>query len=261
MLLGPATHGTAVTAERVLQAYLLGSVEFEAALALQRRLLYHVTGDRDAAALILCEHPPLITVGRQGSWTQIRCEPQELHNRRWCVRWVNRGGPCLLHLPGQMAIYPILALDRFGLGVQAYLERLQQVVIDLLDDFQIRASAVCPEPAGNGTPGIGERAVWVGNRPIAGLGIAVRDWVTYYGAWLNVNPDLEPFRLVRSSRPGDGPITSLERERRGPLRPALVRERFLEHFAARFAFAQTALFFDHPSLSRKAPSDALTASP
>ena len=52
-----------------LQAYLLGTVEFEAALALQRRLVYQVSGEPTAAALVLCEHPPLITVGRHGSWS------------------------------------------------------------------------------------------------------------------------------------------------------------------------------------------------
>ncbi len=250
------TNGTGTA----LQVYLLGSVEFEAALALQRRLLYQVSGARDTAALVLCEHPPLVTVGRQGSWAQIQCDPSELRGRRWPVRWVNRGGGALLHLPGQLAVYPIVPLDRQGLGVQAYLERLQQVLLDLLDDFQVRATT-CSPTADGPRARLGDRGLWVGNRPIAEVGIAVRDWVTYYGAWLNVNPDLELFRQLRCGRRGDGPMTSLERERRGPLRPALVRERLLEHFSARFAFDRTALFLDHPSLCRKAASDALPARP
>jgi lipoyl(octanoyl) transferase len=256
---GPLTDRTTSIAERVLQAYLLGTVDFESALALQRRLLYQVTGDRETSALVLCEHPPLVTVGRQGSWAQIRCEPQELQSRRWRVRWVNRGGGCLLHAPGQLALYPILALDQLGLGIEAYLDQLQQVLSDVLDDFQIRATPVAPHPSGNGRSPLGDRGLWVGHRPIAGVGIAVRDWVSYYGAWLNVNPDLELFRLVRCGRSADGPMTSLERERHGPLRPSLVRERLLEHFAARFGFSHTLLFSDHPSLDRKAPADALPA--
>jgi lipoate-protein ligase B len=74
---------------------------------------------------------------------------------------------------------------------------------------------------------------------------------------LNVNPDLELFRRVRCGVPADGPMTSIERERRGPLRAALVRERFLEHFAEHFQFDRTSLFFHHPSLPRKAPSNAV----
>jgi lipoyl(octanoyl) transferase len=233
-----------------LQVYLLGSVDFEAALLLQRRLAYEVAGDRKRAALILCEHPPLITVGRQGSRTHILCEPEELRARQWQVRWINRGGGCLLHTPGQLAIYPVLALDLFSLDVQGYLELLQTVLLTLLADFTVTAS-VRPGQAG----------VWAGDRLLAMVGIAVRDWVTYYGAALNVNPALAPYRLVHCGAAGDAPMTSLERERRGPVRPSLVRQRLVEHFTARFPFARVAFFTDHPSLSRKARSDAVASRP
>jgi lipoyl(octanoyl) transferase len=233
----------------LLQVYLLGLVDFEAALGLQRRLVYQMAGDRTSAALLVCEHPPLITVGREGSRMHILCEPDELRARRWSVRWINRGGGCLLHLPGQLALYPILPLDQRGLGLQAYLDRLHEVLAALLDDFDIRARTR-QEKTG----------LWVGPRPVAGVGVAVRDWVSYHGAFLNVNPDLEPFHQVRWGHAAEGPMTSLERERHGPLRPALVRQRFLEHFADRFSFSGTALFFGHPSLSQKAPSDAIAAS-
>jgi lipoyl(octanoyl) transferase len=243
-----ASPGTA--ADTALQAYLLGTVDFDAALALQRLLVYQVTGDRDAAALVLCEHPPLITVGRQGSRSHILYEPEELHARRWPVRWVNRGGGCLLHLPGQLAVYPVLPLDRLGLGLRAYLDRLQDVLVALLDDFGIRAETR-PERPG----------VWANGRPIAAVGVAVRHWVTYYGAVLNVNPDLVPFRRVRCLGAAEQPMTSLERERRGPLRPSLVRERLVEHFAARFGFGRVSPFSDHPALQRRAPSDAVANRP
>jgi lipoyl(octanoyl) transferase len=234
------------TADALLQVYLLGSVDFEAALALQRRLVYQVAGDREAAALILCEHPPLITVGRQGSWAHILYEPQELEARRWPVRWVNRGGGCLLHLPGQLAVYPILALDRLGLSVPAYLEQLHDVVAEVLGEFSIETERRA------GTPD-----VWVGARPIAGLGVAVRHWVSYYGAVLNVSPDLQLLRRVRYGGADAEPMTSLERERRGPLRPSMIRERLVERFAERFHFARTSLFFDHPALGLRAPSGAV----
>jgi lipoyl(octanoyl) transferase len=232
-----------------LQVYLLGTVDFEAALALQRRLAYEVAGDRDRAALIVCEHPPLITVGRQGSHAHILCDQDELHARRWRLRWVNRGGGCQLHLLGQLAVYPVLALDRLGLGLQAYLDQLRAVLTAVLTDFGVHSQA---------RPGQAE--VWVGHRPIACLGVAVRDWVCYFGGVLNLNPDLAPFRLVRCGGPAAGPMTSLERERHGPLRPALVRESLLEHFAARFALPEMTLFFDHPALCRKASSDAVASS-
>jgi lipoyl(octanoyl) transferase len=225
----------------LLRVYLLGQVEFDRALALQRALVYQAAQDPEMAALVVCEHPPLITVGRHGSPAHIRFSPEELHARRWAVRWVNRGGGCWLHLPGQLAFYPILPLPRYGLGVRDYLERLQQVLVDLLDDFGVR---------GQTRPG--QAGVWVGSRPIGAVGVAVREWVTYYGLTFNINPDLVPFRSIQTAAAGDGPMTSLERERHGPLRPSLVRERLLEHFAARFGFERTALLFNHPLLERPA---------
>jgi lipoyl(octanoyl) transferase len=244
----PATSPIKSDAALVLQVYLLGSVGYEAALSLQRRLVYQVAGDRSTAALIVCEHPPLITVGRQGSRTHFRCDPEEFRARRWQIRWVNRGGGCLLHLPGQLALYPILPLDNLGLGVQGYLDRLHQVIHSLLSEFDI-----CGESRA------GQAGVWVGSRPIAAVGVAVRDWVTYHGMFFNLNPDLVPFRLVRWGGSHSEPMTSLERERHGRLRPALVREQLLEHFAARFPFGRISLFSDHPSLSRRPSRDALAA--
>jgi lipoyl(octanoyl) transferase len=232
----------------VLQVYLLGSVDFEAALTLQRRLVYQVTGDRACAVLLVCEHPPLITVGREGSRAHVLCEQEELRARRWPVRWVNRGGGCLLHVPGQLAIYPILALDHLGLGVRAYLEHLQDVLIAVLDDFGVRGAS---RP--------GRAGVWVGSRPVAGLGVAVRDWVAYYGAVFNINPDLGPFRRIHCIGRAEEPMTSLERERHGPLRPSLVRERLLEHFSACFGFTHTSLFSSHPALVRHPPADPVAA--
>jgi lipoyl(octanoyl) transferase len=244
----PPLYPASGAGNAALQVYLLGTVEFEAALNFQRQLVYEVAGDRTTAVVVLCEHPPLITVGRQGSRRHIQCEPSELVARRWTVRWINRGGGCLLHGPGQLAIYPILALDAWGLGLQNYLDRLHQILIATLGDFGVQAVT---HP--------GQAGVRVHTRPIAEVGVAVRDWVTYFGAFLNVSPDLEPFRRVRSSHAADGPMTSLARERRGPVRPSLVRERFLEHFAARFGFGRTSLFFSHPTLSRKATADACAA--
>lgn len=236
----------AAPADRALQAYLLGSVEFEDALAWQRQMAYQVAGAPEQAALLLCEHPPLITVGRHGSRTHILCDEDDLRARRWPVRWVNRGGGCVLHLPGQLAVYPILSLVQHGLGLENYLERLRGVLLAALADFTV-AGELHPESNG----------IWVGARPIAAGGVAVCNWVTYHGLYLNINPDLEPFRKVLC---GNAVLTSLERERRGPVRPALVRERVLEHFAAQFGFTRTSLFFDHPALSRKASSDAIATS-
>jgi len=164
----------------------------------------------------------------------------ELRLRRWPVRWVNRGGGSLLHLPGQLAIYPIVPLDQRGLGLAHYLESLHHVLQGVLDDFGV-VGLTRPNQSG----------IWVGRRQIAGVGVAVRDWVTYFGAVLNINPDLFPFRIIRSDPQQLEPMTSLVRERRGPLRPSLVRERLLEHFTTIFPFERSAMFTNHPLLERR----------
>ncbi len=223
-----------------LRIYLLGMVDFEEALLLQRTLAFETSGQRDSAALVLCEHPPILTVGRDGSPADIRCDFDELRTRRWPVRWVNRGGGTLLHLPGQLAIYPILPLDWRQLGLADYLARLQRILVAVLDDFSV-----------SGVARSGQPGVWAGRRLVAGIGVAVRDWVAYYGAYLNINADLIPFRIVRSGLSEQEPMTSLVRERRAPLRPALVRERLLEHFTAAFPFERTAVFSHHPCLGSR----------
>ena len=228
------TDGGEAGGRAPLRTYLLGSLEFDQALALQRGLVYQLSGGAPAA-LILCEHPPLITVGRHGGPGQIHAGPGELASRGWAVRWVPRGGGAVLHLPGQLAVYPVLPLGRLGLGVAAYIELLQEVLVAVLDDFGV-----------SGQTRAGQAGVWVGRRPIAAVGVAVRHGVSTFGAVLNIDPDLTLFRLVEAGAPGDGPMTSLARERRGPPRAALVRQRLLEHFAGRFGFGETDLVFHPP---------------
>jgi lipoyl(octanoyl) transferase len=217
----------------LLQVHLLGCVPFEDALGLQRRLLHQIENDRSQSALIVCEHPPIITVGRLGSRGHIHIELEELRLRGWQVRWVNRGAGCVFHAPGQVAIYPIVPLDRIGCNVHRYLERLSRVVLEIMADYMVR-----------GEVDLARGHVSVGGRPLAVLGAAVRRWVSYHGAFVNVQPDLELLRRVRTGA-GVVPMTSLERERHGPIALQRVRERAIELVAEQFDCAETAVFFEN----------------
>lgn len=220
--------------ERALSAYLLGSLEFDALLALQRRLVYDVGGDRDSAALLLCEHPPGITVGREGSRSHVRPNPEELHARGWPVRWVSRGGGVMLHLPGQVACYPIVPLDALGFTPARYLEELQSVAVDLLRDYGLTGEGDADHPG-----------VRVSGRRIAHVGVAVRDRVSCFGLIVNADPDLAPFRDVKCD--GDShPMTSLARESDLRVRVSGVRQRLLELVASRFGFGRVSIFHTHP---------------
>ena len=132
-------HPVPPAPSRGLRAYLLGRLEFDALIGLQRRLVYEVGGSPETGALIVCDHPPGITIGREGSRAHVRPGPAELHARRWPVRWVSRGGGVVLHQTGQVTCYPVIALARAGLTPARYLVELQRVVVDLLRGFEVRA--------------------------------------------------------------------------------------------------------------------------
>src|ERR1700733_13040114 len=122
-----------------LEVYMLGLVDFSEVQQLQRRIVYEL-GEQGGAALILCEHPPTISVGRSGSRAHIGPDDNSLQALGITVRWVNRGGGCVLHLPGQLATYLVLPLDTFGLNVQGYLDRLHMTIIRVLEEFDLAVS-------------------------------------------------------------------------------------------------------------------------
>jgi lipoyl(octanoyl) transferase len=210
---------------------LLGHIDLEPLLALQRRLAYEVGGEAGSGALVLCDHPAGITIGREGTLLDIRPGPEDLQVREWPVRWLGRGGGTMLHVPGQVTCYPVLALDRLNLTPAAFLRDLEAVVIELLRGYGVQ-----------GEPDTERPGVRVGKRRVAHLGIAVRGGVSCFGTVLNVAPDLELFREVACD--GDRePMTSIQRE--APtirIRAAAVRQRLVELIAARFRFDRVSLF-------------------
>lgn len=233
---GGEAHDTPRGRGRALCAYLLGTLGHDDFLAFQRRLVYDVTGDRDTGAVVLCDHPPGVTIGREGSRLHVRPGPEELHARGWPVRWVSRGGGAMLHLPGQVACYPIVALDRLNLTPAAYLGELQSLLVELLREYDITATSDPDHPG-----------VRVGGRRIAHVGVAVRSWVACFGLVLNADPDLEPFRDVFSD--GDPlPMTSVQRETPMRVRASGVRQRLVDLVADRFGFDRVSLFHTHPAI-------------
>jgi lipoyl(octanoyl) transferase len=220
---------------RPLQVYLLGGLGFDALQVMQRRLVYEVAGDRDTAALVLCDHPPGVTIGREGSAAHVRPNPDELAARGWSVDWVARGGGTMLHLPGQVACYPVLPLDTLNLTVGRYVGELHAVGCDLCREFGVEAVIDRDRP--------GVRA---NGRRVVHLGVAVRNGVTSFGLVVNAVPDLGPFREVRCD--GDPlPMTSLALESGHRVRVTTVRQRLVELIAARFGFDRVSIFHTHPA--------------
>ena len=240
MHLDHATLERTTPSGSALRVYMLGVVDFEAALTLQRTLAFEAAGARDSAALVLCEHPPIITVGRDGSPADIRCDLEELRAATLAVAMgqSRRRHALAPARPNGHLSHPAPGLARSGPG------RLPRTLAAHPGGCARRFQRAGRHPLGTA------RSLG-GGRLLAGVGVAVCDWVAYYGAYLNVNPDLFPFRIVRTGAKEHEPMTSLVRERRGPVRPALVRQRLLEHFLAAFPFERTALFSHHPCLGRR----------
>lgn len=219
---------------RALTAYLLGTLSFDVLLALQRRLVYDIGGDRSRTSIILCDHPTGITIGREGSRCHVRPSPEELNDRGWQVRWVSRGGGALLHVPGQVACYPMFPLDTLGLSPGGYVEQLQLLGLDLLREFGVTGELDAEHPG-----------VLVQGRRLIHVGVAIRSGVACFGMVVNADPDLEPFRDVRCD--GDRlPMTSLARESSHRVRVGGVRQRLLELISARFGFDRVSVFHTPP---------------
>lgn len=222
-------------AEPALEVHLLGLADFDACQYLQERLATEVALRNDGLGyLLICEHLPIITVGREGSRAHFQCSQEELVSRQIAVRWLNRGGGCVVHVPGQLAAYPIIPLERRALGLAAYRERLEQAVVDTCGELRIPA---CREAQHAGVRCRGGQ--------IAQIGVAVRSWVSTQGIFLNVNPRPDVMRLVR---PESGRFSSLAAERRAPLAMSAVREGLIRRLAERLDYTRYHLYTGHPLL-------------
>ena len=163
----------------MLEVRRLGRTPYAEAHALQEELVRQRIAGEIGDVLLLCEHDPVVTVGR-GS------KVAELEGLDLPVVEVERGGDATYHGPGQLVAYPILLLPAERRDLHRYLRDLEQVVIGVLAEVEVEGRRV------DGLTG-----VWVGERKICSIGVAVRRWVTWHGLALNLATDLEAFRGFR----------------------------------------------------------------
>lgn len=224
--------------------HLLGQVPFDDFLKLQRRLVYEAGGYPDGRiTVLLCEHPELITVGRLGSRAHIRLTGEQLRSRRLEVRWVSRGGGCLLHGPGQIAVYPIVPLTWHGWSVGEYLARLERALVETCDQLSVRCQRRDRQPG-----------IWGRSGLLACCSVAVRRWITCHGAYVNVNPMMTHYGFVdvvdplSTSRGQKTTMGSLFAERRQAMTIPKVRATLIPNLAAAFGTERYHLVTGHPLL-------------
>ena len=163
----------------VLEVRRLGRTLYADAHALQQELVSQRVEDSVGDLLLLTEHEPVITVGR-GTPAE---EQRSLAATGIPVVEVERGGEATYHGPGQLVAYPILKLFEDKRDLHRYLRDLEEAVIGLLSELAIE---------GTRRPGL--TGVWIGERKVCSIGVAVRRWVTWHGLALNLHTDLAPFR-------------------------------------------------------------------
>jgi lipoyl(octanoyl) transferase len=222
-----------------LEVHLLGLVDFDAALALQERLVFEISGRNDCqGALLLCEHPPVITLGREASIADVLADEADLKSAGIELRWISRGGGAYVHVPGQLAVYPVLPLDRLGIGVCEHRRRLEDALIAACRDQRIPARSRAHEPG-----------LWSRAGQIAYFGASVKSWVSSHGMHLNVDPDPAFAGLVRPNPAGER-STSLQAQRVRRTSMPSVRESVLRHVAEQFGYERYHVYTGHPLLKR-----------
>ncbi|MHB8971910.1 MAG: lipoyl(octanoyl) transferase LipB [Pirellulaceae bacterium] len=239
-------HVDGLESSFAVQFHMLGTVGLEDSQRLQRQLIYEAGGQDDGRIVILlCEHPCLISVGRSGSRGHIRWTNEQLRLRRLDVRWVNRGGGCILHAPGQLAIYPIVPLAWHRWTVGEYLRRFRQALTQTLDELGIRWETYAPSSG-----------IWGRSGLLAACGVAVRNWITCHGAFMNVNPLMTNFGFVDAVDPlttasgQKSTMGSLFAERRQAVSIPKVRATLIPHLASSFGTERYHLVTGHPLLAQ-----------
>jgi len=186
--------------------------------------------------LILVEHPPVVTVGREG-------DDGAASQSGLPVIEVERGGRATYHGPGQLVGYPIVNLDPRGHDVRRFVHEVEAVVVEAVGELGVRAGHRS-----------GQHGVWVdGRRKIASIGIAVDHWVTFHGFALNVDLDLAPFEQFRPCGLDGAVMTSIAREVGHPVEVDAVRGPVTRAWDRGFGSA------DRPIAASRAPDRAEAA--
>lgn len=191
---------------RVINVGYLGRTDYSTALDLQRTLVHLVKEGRIGHTLLLLEHPPVITLGRNAVEQNIVVSRDQLASRRVELFETDRGGDVTFHGPGQLVGYPIFDLRGFTprLGAVEFVRKMEESLIRTCGDLGVVTQRLA-----------GLTGVWTQGDPpakIAAIGVHISRGVTSHGFALNVTTDMDYFKLIVPCGISDKPVTSLQRE-------------------------------------------------
>ena len=202
----------------------LGRVDYESALAIQKKTELAVKTGLQLDTLLLLEHPHTLTIGRRGDSSSILLDEERLKARNVTLFETNRGGKVTYHGLGQVVGYPIINLSPDREDVHRYVRDLEEVLIRTMSDFGINAFRI------DGLTGVHtERG------KVAAIGVHISRWVTTHGFALNVNTDLSYFNLIIACE-GE-PVTSMEVLLGRETDLSVVEDRIAANFGDVFSYA------------------------
>jgi lipoyl(octanoyl) transferase len=191
---------------RVINVLYLGRLDYQTGLSLQQTLVHLVKEGRVGHTLLLLEHPPVITLGRNAGIENIIASRDFLASQGIELFETDRGGDVTFHGPGQLVGYPIFNLREFEprIGAVEFVRKIEESLIRTCGDLGVVTTRV---------PGL--TGVWTENdtpAKIAAIGVHISRAVTSHGFALNVTTNLDYFKLIVPCGISDKPVTSLERE-------------------------------------------------
>ncbi len=200
-----------------------GLIAYSEALEKQLQLVQQVADENLPGVIIFCSHPAVVTLGRatqNGDITTWNGDTVE----------VSRGGRATYHGPSQVVVYPIINLkySRHGRNpneIFGFLRDFEKAIIETLKVYGIESVGKSLQKKDPAAEGKDETGVWVGSQKIASLGIAIKKWVTYHGAAINLDHDPKAFQGLNPCGFSSSTMISLEQLKQQPV----DRIRFIEN--------------------------------
>jgi lipoate-protein ligase B len=169
----------------LLQIRDCGLADYRQILQMQQLLREKRQQSEIPNTVLIVEHPAVITLGARQSSNRLLVDRQDLAKKNIDVVAVRRGGGTTAHNPGQLVFYPILNLQKTGLGINKYIRELEAIGAELLGQLDVQSTRR------KGAPGL-----WVGERKIASIGVRVSKFITYHGMAINIQNDLSIFEYI-----------------------------------------------------------------
>ena len=176
--------------------------------------------------LILCEHPHVFTLGKNGNKNHLLANQKILNSINAAFYKINRGGDITYHGPGQIVGYPIFDLDNFFTDIGLFLRTLEEVIIKTLKPFDIK-----------GARSKGETGVWLNSsepKKICAMGIRASRWVTMHGFALNANTDLSYFDHIVPCGIKNKSVTSISCEIKKKIEMNVLKQIIVKNFSLVF---------------------------